>query len=75
MLGQIGTYYSDYKAFPSSESYRELWGRIEKFMDKLLHAEHENIIIVSHGITLHLFFAMWIGLAFDNLKNFGLHKA
>lgn len=67
-----GTYYSDYKAFPSSESYRELWVRIEKFMDKLLQIEHENIVIVSHGVTLHLFFAMWIGLAFDDLKNFGL---
>jgi len=67
-----GTYYSDFKTFPSSESYRELWVRIEKFMDKLLHTEHENIIIVSHGITLHLFFTMWIGLAFDDLINFGI---
>lgn len=67
-----GTYYSDYKAFPSSESYQELWDRIQPFMDEILHSEHENIIIVSHGITLHLFFAMWIGLEFDALREFGL---
>lgn len=65
-----GTYFSDYKAFSGSESYRELWSRVEKFMNRLLHSEHENIVIVSHGITLQLFFAMWIGLKFDDLKHF-----
>lgn len=67
-----GTYYSDYKAFPSSESYRILWKRVETFMDEILHSEYENIIIVSHGITLHLFFAMWMGLEFDKLIEFGI---
>ena len=66
-----GTYYTDYKAFPGSESYRDLWYRIEPFMKELMDNETENIIIVSHGITLHLFFSMWIGLEFDQLLNFG----
>lgn len=67
-----GTYCSDYKAFPGSESYRDLWNRIEPFMKELINSENENIIIVSHGITLTLFFSMWIGLKFDQLLDFGM---
>jgi probable phosphoglycerate mutase len=66
-----GTYYSDYKAFSSSESYRDLWYRIEPFMKELVDNANDNIIIVSHGITLHLFFSMWLGLEFDQLTQFG----
>lgn len=67
-----GTYYSDYKAFPSSESYRDLWNRIEPFIKEMIESEHENIIIVSHGITLHLLLSMWIGLEFEQLTKFGI---
>ncbi|MDF2587226.1 MAG: phosphoglycerate mutase family protein [Anaerocolumna sp.] len=66
-----GGYYSDYKAFPSSESYRELWLRIKPFMDEIINSDHNKIILVSHGITMHLFFAMWIGIEFDDLTKFG----
>lgn len=67
-----GTKYSDYKAFPGSESYWDLWNRLQSFMSELIQSEWDHIIIVSHGITLHLFFSMWIGLKFDQLQNFGL---
>lgn len=66
-----GTYYSDYRAFHGSESYRDLWNRIEPFMMEMIDSQHENIMIVSHGITLHLFFSMWIGLKFEQLPCFG----
>jgi broad specificity phosphatase PhoE len=66
------TCYSDYKTFDGSESYRDLWKRLETFMDEIIDNGYENIIIVSHGITLHLFFAMWIGLDFDRLNDFGI---
>jgi len=67
-----GTAYSDYKAFPGSESYREVWQRAGTFLDRLLRDEHANIVMVSHGITLHLFFARWIGLDFEDLGQYGL---
>lgn len=67
----FGTYYSDYRAFPGSESYRDLWNRIEPFIKEMIDSEHENIMIVSHGITLHLLFSMWIGLEFEQLTKFG----
>jgi probable phosphoglycerate mutase len=70
-VNTYGSYFSDYKAFPGSESYRDLWNRIEPFMKELINSEYENIIIVSHGITLTLFFSMWIGLEFDQLASFG----
>lgn len=72
-VNTYGTYYSEYKAFPNSESYHDLWDRIRPFMDEIIHSESENIIIVSHGITIHLFFAMWIGIEFNSLRNSGLY--
>ena len=66
-----GTMYSEYKAFPGSESYLDLWNRIKPFMAEVINCEYNNIIIVSHGITLHMFFSMWMGLEFENLKNYG----
>ena len=72
-VNTYGTYYSDYKAFPNSESYHDLWEKIRPFMDEIIGLESNNIIIVSHGITLHLFFAMWIGINFNSLNEFGLY--
>jgi broad specificity phosphatase PhoE len=66
-----GGYYSDYKAFPGSESYRDLWMRIKPFMEEMISSDNEKIILVSHGITMHLFFSMWIGLEFEDLTKFG----
>jgi probable phosphoglycerate mutase len=66
-----GTNYSDYRAFPGPESYRDLWNRIEPFIKEMIDSEHENLVIVSHGITLHLLFSMWIGLEFEQLTKFG----
>jgi len=40
-------------------------------MKEMIDSEHENIVIVSHGITLHLLFSMWIGLKFEQLTKFG----
>lgn len=67
-----GTPYSTYRSFPGAESYSDLWNRIAPFMDEIIRSEYQNIIIVSHGITLHLFFAMWLGIEFNDLQRFGV---
>jgi probable phosphoglycerate mutase len=67
-----GTQFSKYCPFPGAESYYDLWNRIAPFMDEMINNEYQNIIIVSHGVTLSLFFAIWLGLEFDDLLRFGL---
>ncbi len=67
-----GLLYSEYKAFPGSESFHDLWNRIKPFMTELIESEYKNITIVSHGITLHLFLSMWVGLEFEQLKHYGI---
>lgn len=52
----------DDKMFHDAESRRDVWNRLTGFYEKIMTEEHENIIIVSHGDTLSIFNAMWLGL-------------
>lgn len=63
----------DDKAFKNSESRRDTWNRVQPFLDKVLKSQDENIIIVSHGDTLSIFNAMWIGLEVEMLNHFDLY--
>ena len=52
----------DDKSFNDAESRRDVWNRLTAFYEMILSDKHENIIIVSHGDTLSIFNAMWLGL-------------
>ncbi len=62
----------DDKPFNGCESHRDTWNRLKPFFDDLIKRNDENIIIVSHGGTLNLFHAMWIGLDIEMLNKCGL---
>jgi len=65
----------DDRCIPDVESRRETWNRLEPFYNYLISSDDENIIIVSHGDTLSIFNAMWLGLKPEDLNNcdlFGL---
>lgn len=59
----------DDRCVPDAESRRETWKRLEPFYNDIMGSEDENIIIVSHGDTLSIFNAMWLGLKPDDLNN------
>lgn len=58
----------DDKMFHDAESRRDVWNRLMAFYKKIIEDEHKNIIIVSHGDTLSIFNAMWIGLDIEMLN-------
>jgi probable phosphoglycerate mutase len=58
----------DDKMFQNAESRRDVWNRLAPFYKKILSDKHENIIIVSHGDTLSIFNAMWLGLDVELLN-------
>jgi broad specificity phosphatase PhoE len=65
----------DDRCIPDVESRRETWNRLEPFYNEIMSSDDENIIIVSHGDTLSIFNAMWLGLKQEELNNcdlFGL---
>jgi probable phosphoglycerate mutase len=64
-----GVYDPDYKPFPGAESDRELWNRLYSFVEEIINAEQENIIIVSHGTALSFFYSLWLNETFDTIKN------
>lgn len=59
----------DDKGFRNSESRRDTWNRLKPFFNDIIESKDENIIIVSHGDTLSLFNAMWIGLDVEMLNH------
>lgn len=59
----------DDRCVPDAESRRETWNRLEPFYNDIMSSEDENILIVSHGDTLSIFNAMWLGLKPDDLNN------
>jgi len=52
----------DDRAFPSAESWREFWTRVAGCCDKISADEAENIIMVSHGMTMSVWQFVWLGL-------------
>ncbi len=63
------------KMFSDGESRKEVWERLLPFYRKIMESEDENLLIVSHGDTLSIFHAIWLGLRMDQLNNCNLHGA
>jgi len=62
----------DDKPFNGAESRRETWLRLKTFHDEIMAGNDENIIIVSHGDALSLFYGIWLGWEVEMLNNFEL---
>jgi probable phosphoglycerate mutase len=52
----------DDRCFHDAESRRDVWKRLLPFHGEIMRNEAENVIVVSHGDTLAIFNAMWLGL-------------
>lgn len=65
----------DDRLFSDAESRREEWNRLKPFFDEIMAGPDENVIIVSHGDLLSVFFTMFLGLnveAMNDCELFGL---
>lgn len=62
----------DEKCFQDAESRRDVWHRLSPFYEEILNSEVENIMLVSHGDTLSIFNAMWLGLNPEFLNHYDL---
>jgi len=58
----------DDKPFTGCESKREVWRRLTPFLNHIVEGTDENFILVSHGGTLRMFHAMWLGIDVEMLN-------
>ena len=58
----------DDRAFDGAESRRDTWNRLLPFINDIMNDGKENVMIVSHGDTLSIFNAIWIGLHVEDLN-------
>lgn len=62
----------DDKMFHDAESRRDVWIRLQPLFNEILNNENENVIIVSHGDTLSVFNAIWLGFEVEKLNKYDL---
>ena len=65
----------DDRMFSDAESRRDEWNRLEPFFNEIISNNDENIIIVSHGDLLSVFYTMFLGLSVETINRgaiFGL---
>lgn len=58
----------DDRMFSDAESRRDVWNRLKPFFDGIMADDSENILIVSHGDLLSVFFTMFLGLNAEALN-------
>lgn len=61
------------RCFSDAESRFDVWNRLLPFYQEIMSNEKEDIILVSHGDTLSVFNAMWLGLNVEMLNNIDLN--
>jgi probable phosphoglycerate mutase len=64
----------DDRPFPDAESVRDVIHRMSAFCEELLRNDDENVLMVSHGFCLPIFFSAWLSLNIelpDKFKFFG----
>jgi len=62
----------DDRQFAGMESKRDLWNRLSAFENAIMATTDENIILVSHGVSLGIFHAVWLGLDVEMLNQCGI---
>jgi Fructose-2,6-bisphosphatase len=61
----------DDRQFNGAESWREFWNRVSGVCHDVLACEAENIVLVSHGVTLSVWQQIWSGLDITEFKYLG----
>jgi probable phosphoglycerate mutase len=62
----------DDRQFPGAESWREFWNRVSDLCCEVVADEADNIILVSHGVTLSVWQQVWLGSDIVEFKYSGL---
>lgn len=65
----------DDRPYNGAESKRDVWRRLSGFLDQAMAGEEENLIVVSHGGTLAVFYALWLELDIEMLNRCNLSSS
>ncbi|MEM7349300.1 MAG: histidine phosphatase family protein [Acidobacteriota bacterium] len=57
----------DHKICEGAETRRTAATRIYRFMDRLLAAEHDSAIVVTHGFAVTFVISAWLGIPIEGL--------
>ena len=58
----------DWHPYPGSESWREFYARVSKFMDEMYPTFDETTVIVCYGGTIQMITSWWLGLEPEHMN-------
>ena len=58
-----------YRAFPSAETFEDVYNRTYAIVEEIVNNEYENNIVVGHGCALIMFFLQWLKLPVSIMEN------
>jgi len=65
----------DDRPFSGTETKREKWNKLLPFVNRIIESNDENVILISHGGTVSIFAAIWLGLKVENLNHSDLSSS
>lgn len=64
--------YIDIRPFPSAETVREVYQRLEPLCREVLERPEDTVVLVSHGGTLGVWNILWLGLPPETMDHCGI---
>jgi probable phosphoglycerate mutase len=58
-----------YRAFPSAETFEDIYNRVGPIIDEIINSEYEDIIVVGHCGTLVMFLFQWLKIPVEYIEN------
>lgn len=64
----------DYTPTCGGESYEELYERVERALDIILSSNKENILVVTHGVTLKVIVSLLENIPLEKINEIPIYK-
>ncbi len=71
-ISDVPENYIDNRPFPSAETEREVYQRLEPLCREVLDRPEDTIVLVSHGGTLGVWNILWLGLPPEAMNHCGI---
>lgn len=63
-----------YKPTHNGESYEDIYKRVRESLEQIIQSKGENILVVSHGVTVKIMTSIIKNISLENINTIGINK-